>query len=100
MTQAPDPAANEKPNCRECRHRRNVLGSAHSSCAHPSVAAVAESPLGQILGIMGKRAGPVHGPLPLGVTGNAHGIRHGWFNWPFNFDPLWLQSCDGFEVKS
>lgn len=36
----------------------------------------------------------------LNVRGNAHGILRGWFNWPYNFDPTWLQSCDGFEPKS
>ena len=88
------------PNCHRCLHVRSLPGSAHKSCAHPDIAAVAESPLGQILSTMGKRATPSHGPLPLGVVGNAHGIRHGWFNWPFNFDPTWLESCDGFEESA
>jgi hypothetical protein len=22
---------------------------------------------------------------------------NGWFTWPFNFDPRWLDSCSGFE---
>jgi hypothetical protein len=35
----------------------------------------------------------------LNVTGDATGIRHGWFMWPMHFDPVWLQSCDGFEKK-
>jgi hypothetical protein len=25
--------------------------------------------------------------------------RHGWFDYPFKFDPLWLQSCDKFCAK-
>jgi hypothetical protein len=32
----------------------------------------------------------------LGVTGSQHGINSGWFNWPLNFDPAWLKSCNGF----
>jgi hypothetical protein len=24
----------------------------------------------------------------------------GWFFWPYNFDPRWLKSCDGFEPKA
>ena len=35
----------------------------------------------------------------LNIEGNEHGIRSGWFNWPFNFDPIWLENCDGFEDK-
>lgn len=43
------------------------------------------------------------GHIPLGqvkapfkVKGNPTGIRRGWFNWPFNFDPVWLEECEGF----
>lgn len=39
------------------------------------------------------------GKRHMNVTGNQHGIDHGWFYWPFNFDPRWLLSCDGFEAK-
>jgi hypothetical protein len=34
------------------------------------------------------------------VTGNAHGMKMGWFYWPVNFDPTWLKSCDGFAPKA
>jgi hypothetical protein len=45
------------------------------------------------------RVAPVIGPeaKELNVTGHPHGIQNGWFNWPFNFDPVWLESCNGFE---
>jgi hypothetical protein len=36
----------------------------------------------------------------LHIQGNAHGIRHGWFCWPANFDPIWLDNCDGFEINA
>ena len=35
----------------------------------------------------------------LGIKGSAHGIQMGWFNWPYNFDPMWLEACSGFEEK-
>jgi hypothetical protein len=35
----------------------------------------------------------------LNIKGNAHGVRRGWFMWPANFDPTWLESCNGFEEK-
>lgn len=60
-----------KPNCYDCIHRRSVPGDAHSSCANQTAK----------------------------VTGSPHGIRMGWFYWPVNFDPTWLQSCDGFGPK-
>ena len=57
------------PNCYKCKFRQNLVGDFHSKCAN-------------------KKAK---------VTGNTHGIRHGWFNWPYNFDPMWLESCNGIE---
>jgi len=33
----------------------------------------------------------------LGIKANYHGIAMGWFNWPWDFDPVWLVSCNGFE---
>jgi hypothetical protein len=35
----------------------------------------------------------------MGITANPHGIRNGWFNWPWNFDPVWLETCSGFSAK-
>ena len=61
----------KKPNCNDCKHVRPVPGDAHKSCANR----IAK------------------------VKGNPTGVRNGWFSWPFNFDPSWLVSCDGFGKK-
>lgn len=58
-----------KPNCYNCVHRMSIPGDAHSRCNNHSAK----------------------------VTGNPHGIKSGWFMWPLNFDPVWLQSCDSFS---
>lgn len=63
-----------KPNCYNCKHRCDLTWDAHSRCNHPD-----------------KRR--------LVVIGNRHGIKNGWFNWPWNFDPTWVEYCDGFENK-
>ena len=34
------------------------------------------------------------------VEGDPYGIASGWFNHPFNFDPVWLNSCTGFKSKT
>lgn len=57
------------PDCYQCANRRSIPGDAHSRC----------------LAFNAK------------VEGHSHGIRNGWFMWPFNFDPVWLISCDSFE---
>lgn len=93
-----------KPDCYQCIHRRDVLGSRHSSCHHPSVRAVSTDPLVELIGLLGTGSGfeglPLDGPAAtLQVTGHAHGRRNGWFLWPVNFDPVWLQTCQGFEPR-
>ncbi len=89
----------QKPDCYKCVHRGTLPGSAHSKCIHPSMKAANEDPLGKLIGIFGKRAGNISlDQNPINVTGDDHGKRHGWFNWPWNFDPTWLESCDGFEA--
>lgn len=60
-----------KPPCYTCVHRLNIPGDCHSRCNN----------------------------FGAKVTAHETGIRRGWFNWPFNFDPAWLQSCDGFSDK-
>ena len=77
--------------CYDCIHRVEVLGSVHSSCQHPAT---------------GRRSGMIsmHGSgkaaAELGIVGAKHGIINGWFLWPVNFDPIWLESCNGFEQRT
>lgn len=33
----------------------------------------------------------------LKIKANPTGVRNGWFHYPFNFDPVWLERCEGFE---
>ena len=89
-----------KPDCYKCKHRENIPGDAHSKCNHPKCRSISESPLLNALSILGSVRGGVP-PLPTGlkVKGNPKGIRGGWFHHPLNFDPLWLEECDGFESK-
>ena len=75
--------------CYKCKHRGDVPGDAHSSCKYP-----------------GTKTGMfdffLNGDIArkLGIIGNEHGIKSGWFMWPVNFDPVWLENCDGFESKA
>ena len=93
----------DKPDCYTCQYRGDVPGSAHSTCHHPAYATVLASPLGEVMAILGS-VGRVPGRQTIVegimVKGNAHGIRHGWFNHPYNFDPVWLEECSGFTAKN
>jgi len=61
-----------KYDCYKCIHRRSIPGDYHSLCLNDKA----------------------------DVAGNPHGIKNGWFNWPFNFDPIWLEVCHGFKEKT
>jgi len=76
-----------KPNCYECKHRVNILGDCHSECKHPNA----------FLHMVAAMAG---GSKYSKVRANPHGVTNGWFCWPFNFDPVWLEDCELFEENS
>jgi len=81
--------------CYSCKYRESVPGSAHSSCAHPSVAKTSR---GELLAMLsGSAFIELESALELDIQANSHGIRKGWFNWPYSFDPVWLENCNGFE---
>lgn len=58
-----------KSDCYKCVHRLTIPGDAHTRCNNHKA----------------------------DVIGNQHGIKNGWFRWPLNFDPTWLESCNGFS---
>lgn len=61
-----------KNECYSCKHKRLVPGDAHIECAFPDPK----------------------------MTGNEHGIKHGWFMYPILFDPVWkTKKCNNFEFK-
>ncbi len=88
-------------NCYKCNHRGEVAGSAHSSCQHPVFKDANNDPLLNVMAILTSvgRVAPVQAGNKLNIKGNPHGIKKGWFNHPHSFDPVWLESCDGFEEK-
>ena len=58
--------------CYKCKYRGELDYSAHSCCNHPE-------------------------KQQIKVEGAEHGKKMGWFAWPYNFDPVWLDSCNGFK---
>jgi len=91
-----------KPDCYKCKHRGDNVGSAHSRCNHPKSGLSSANPLEEafaILGSVGRGPGAMRadGLVALNISANPHGVRHNWFQWPFDFDPVWLTNCEGFE---
>ena len=59
-----------RSECWTCANNRPVPGNYHIECVKPDI----------------------------DMTGNAHGIREGWFMYPFLFDPVWkTRLCGNFE---
>ena len=62
--------------CWKCAYRAEVPGSAHSRCVF---------------------AWPSADTMP---KGNPHGIMHGWYIFPLNYDPTWGPSeCENFAKE-
>lgn len=87
----------EKPNCYDCKHRRNIPGDAHSMCAHEKGCGDESNPFIAVANIFSRKNKT--DPKGLGIEADPYGMRMGWFLWPFNFDPVWLLKCNGFERK-
>ena len=86
-----------KPNCYNCKHRGTLPGNSQSKCCHPDVEG---DLLGQLKHILGITSDSVINPGArdkLCVKGDSRGIQSGFFNWPFNFDPIWLEACNGYN---
>lgn len=89
-----------KPDCHKCKWKENIPGDAHISCKHPSLKETNDNTLMEMLSILGSnalRSGVLSNNSTLNIKGNPRGMSKGWFNFPFNFDPVWLENCDGFE---
>ena len=92
----------EKPDCYKCMHRGPVPGSCHSSCRHPRTKKLMENCNLSLAVALRKRTKmpPIIGIVKgITVKGDPGGIANGWFNWPWDFDPVWLLECDGFKEK-
>lgn len=81
--------------CYECKHRGNEPGDCHSSCHHPIVL---EAGLGDpLVAFCFLLQGGGQKLAEMEIEADPHGINNGWFMWPWNFDPVWLKNCGGFE---
>ena len=68
----PKEERNIETECWNCKHRQNIPGDCHITCDKPDPK----------------------------MTGVIYGIREGWFNYPWNFDPIWkTKLCTNFEKE-
>lgn len=83
-------------NCYTCQHRGGVAGSCHSSCKHPAINKHLKLLVAKWPSLTATDKQNNSAPL---IKANQHGIDSGWFFWPINFDPVWLEHCLLYEEK-
>ena len=86
-------------DCLTCRYRGTVPNSRHSSCKHPAAESVLSNSE-DLLALMKSIAN--EGRIPYLYPGfkvefDQAGVIQGYALWPFNFDPIWLEECTGYE---
>ena len=63
---------NRMTECWSCKFKEEVPGDAHIKCVNPD----------------------------LDMTGDPHGIKHGWFLYPLIFDPVWkMKDCSNYQTS-
>jgi len=98
--------------CNNCRHRGTVPNSVHSSCHHPIAIEIIGShtdlyDMIKFVMVENGRLGYT-GSLELKLKGEyeEYAISNGYFIFPsyfiffifpINFDPGWIENCNGFE---
>lgn len=91
-----------KPICTNCKYRGTVPNSCHSSCHHP----IAQEIVGNSDTLLSMMKSLIE-DNKLGYTGSLglklkkdyeeYALSNGYFIFPINFDPGWIENCNGFE---
>ena len=67
-----------KQNCYSCGYKGNIAGSCHSSCTFDWVNSKLKPP-----------------------KASLHGIKKGWYMFPFNYDPVWQEEpCKAYSKEA
>lgn len=88
-----------KPNCYNCKFKKNIPGNCHISCGLPVFNKMKEDPM---IGLLSLSSAPISTGLEkyLGLTANQHGVKNGWCFFPFNYDPVWLTGdCSQYQEE-
>jgi len=77
-------------NCSTCKYKRNVPGDAHLSCEYPLL----DKKNATVISMMSMTNPQAFNNTLLelfGFQASMHGIQSGWFMFPSNFDPNWIE---------
>jgi len=85
--------------CLTCKHRGTVPNSSHSSCKHPEVQHMDCNTYAMVIKKLAAGDEVIQITGSMGVEFEKRGIDGNWALWPFNFDPIWLVKCLGYEKE-
>ena len=85
----------EKKNCYSCVHRRNIPGDAHSECFHPSISDTTYIRMMVMTATFAYGASVLKRLPELQLDVDQHAVSAGYFSFPVNFDPVWINECKG-----
>ena len=70
--------SDQKKTCWHCAYKMNNIGSADIQCRFNWNGTGAKKP-----------------------EGDEWGIKNGWYNFPWNYDPVWMKNeCQKFKAKT
>lgn len=77
-------------NCSTCEYKRNVPGDSHISCEYPFLDKKNAS-LISMMSVTNPQAFNQTLHQLFGFQASMHGVQSGWFMFPSNFDPNWME---------
>ena len=84
--------SSDRVNCYKCKYRGGLVGDAHSECRNPLIGET-----DRLMSILYVSTGLRSGVMKrLNISLDPHGVKNGWATWPINFDPVWIETCEGF----
>lgn len=85
-------------HCEHCIHRRNIGDYGRVQCCHPKVMEIQEKYPERKPGLIAAKALNQMGKA-LNPRINQAAYKNQWFYWPYCYDPIFIESCSGFEKK-
>lgn len=82
-------------NCHDCRFSKNIPGDCHIACG-----ALINDKAASLLAIHLMIGNYNCVKETMGISFNPHGVQSGWCNFPFNYDPVWIEGDCKIKVMN
>lgn len=82
-------------DCYSCKYHKNIPGDTHIECEHPMAQAHKMTALLALLNTNKRYIEDIYACLGIKIDAAAYGS--GYAMYPINFDPIWINNCDGYD---